>query len=481
MSATKDYLLTLCKYHGIEPVNEGLKIGKKERETVLRNSEKFRIGIEYEFHPNDDTWYREVADNGDVLEHVSDRWEVSFDVYNFVFNPKTRKVEENDYDIYNLRELNSLMVVTYYELELLNDPPETILSDITAIINELLSNLRSWDTFIDIVEDLHSLLTNKGRHFLIRLFESKQKGEKFHELITLMNQYESDSSNTIKTKIEELINEIENFGDLAVKPLNIILDDSFKYFNYKKINSFQNKNGLAHHMVIYGLDHQTTIEGHNQIELITRNPPMSLSDAIKDLKKVFSFIDSYGTTSKYSGLHISVSVPDKFNSGIELNYEKLFILMNFGFITKNLFGERDHVDSIDRLVKTRIKAFISTQRFKDIALKHNSAKMIYDKIFDEINFKQIVTNKYQSMNLGDYHKSNGRIELRFFGGENYEKRYNEIVDLIIKSLLLISSSYDDKYDRIYQKARYLYIDNIVQEIEVLSFPEIIKDIKRNNR
>lgn len=176
-------------------------------------------------------------------------------------------------------------------------------------------------------------------------------------------------------------------------------------------------------------------EHDNMLELITKKLP--LSTALKHIKGMFQvFKEQEIEVPSMAGLHISIST-NRYNLD-DFNISKFFVIMNSAYI-HNIFPERKHVTDKSEIIKS------SLSKLSFASLTKDTIKEI------EAVIESNLSNKYQTINISEYGIRNGRIELRFFGGENYHEQYEQIKVSLLRSLLLLEVGYSDLFQKQYYK------------------------------
>ena len=211
------------------------------------------------------------------------------------------------------------------------------------------------------------------------------------------------------------------------------------------------------------LSHRIVVDTDNnyQFEFIT--DIMTVGECLDSLQEVFEFIEEYGYTTKHSGLHISIS-SDKW-SNTPFNFLKFFTLMQFTHVL-DIFPERQYVNNLyNQFVRSKNTIHIVKDAIKNTNNLSQCVSNIHNTLSDINLWKDgFLSTKYQSVKFGDYEISHGRIELRFFGGEHYEDRYDEVEQLLLKSLYMMELSYGDLYDKEYKKLFVRILDDIATNI-----------------
>lgn len=227
----------------------------------------------------------------------------------------------------------------------------------------------------------------------------------------------------------------------------------------------------------YGVKYSKIEKEYNDsIEVIT--DVMPVKDALENVTNMFALIDDHGRTNNKTGLHISVS-SNKWDLK-SINFEKLMILMNFDYIHTMKFPSREHVSNFNEAVSNQFLVNLDDV-VKILRKKSSSVQASYDGISQYLDITKLAKQKYQSLNAKEYHVSNGRIELRYFGGEDYEDRYEEIRNELFRSLTLLDVSYGEMYDREFQKAKYIYLDNMITESIGIGMGSLVKLVNAIDR
>ena len=208
---------------------------------------------------------------------------------------------------------------------------------------------------------------------------------------------------------------------------------------------------------------ETATEHDNMLEVITEK--MDVGTAIKHLSNMFKLIsDKEIEVPSMAGLHISIST-NKYSLS-DINLSKFLVLMNAEYL-HGLFPERRHTKSIaDKLLKN---VNVEFDKF---------TKEVVGDIEEQIY--RSLGEKEQTIKISDYSKvdMSGRIELRFFGGENYHKQLDTIKNELFRALFLLEIAYTDLHQKQYYRELYdLLLSNEQQLInKVLNNPVIIRVI-----
>lgn len=155
--------------------------------------------------------------------------------------------------------------------------------------------------------------------------------------------------------------------------------------------------------------------GSSMMELVTG--PMSFTDCRVVLLKILKFIQDECYTNDKSSLHINVSFdPKKTQHTLQkLNILKVLLNMDEDRVYKAFPNRQNNIyaKSIKRI----------------IPYKH------YDYVNDAVNIAQssvyTPSEKYYGINFNHiYNQNSSRLEFRYIGGEDYQYKVSEILDLL---------------------------------------------------
>lgn len=171
-------------------------------------------------------------------------------------------------------------------------------------------------------------------------------------------------------------------------------------------------------------------------------------------------------------MHINISHKYlKFNKD-HFNPLKLIMLTDPKWIHKDLnFPTRGHVANMFNVlndVNTLINLSLS-RGFDELE------KVVLGEIKPQ---QKSFTLNFKSF---DEDVSTQRIELRFFGGENYEHRYDEIVHNLYRVLYYMLASYSPTFGEKEYKKKLIKTLNSICEIEFdMTFPDLVALMRREN-
>lgn len=167
--------------------------------------------------------------------------------------------------------------------------------------------------------------------------------------------------------------------------------------------------------------------GHG-FELVS--PPMDVAAALEDLKKVFAWMEAHGHyTNSTTGFHVGVSWGDKAEMQ---NIDKLKVVL--------LMGEQYVMQLFDRTTNDYTQSHIEKLQGN---ISKNNTKWKSDRdvqsLIARVN-KLLDTQKYRTVNLDKL--SNGYLEFRIMGGEDYHKRFEDVKKIIIRYAFVIKAALD---------------------------------------
>lgn len=222
-------------------------------------------------------------------------------------------------------------------------------------------------------------------------------------------------------------------------------------------------------------------EGSDKYEVVTE--PMPVLEGLQHLKDMFQVMKEYNLeTNDTCGLHISISHTKKDYD--DFNVLKFALLSEMDFINTQRFEEREYVDNFMHNIRSEIKELlfaefdkvgnVSVLYLTKLLHKGYNQKQIMDIFLDVAKGRaNLLGKKHQSINFSDIDYHRGRIELRYFGGEEYETRYKDIEELLFRALYLLSIGFDNAHHKDYLKSIYRLVSKTLTE-ENVDIPTFIK-------
>lgn len=502
----------------MKPLSEGIKVTQKQKQQVLSRSDEYNVGIEYEFH-------NYGSGTMDVPESLSDLYDfINANDIGGIDAESTYETALADYltadDEFAIKDARGLGVILDVTLELpmlvnetltINSDQDDMFGGSDDLDNYIVfydENIRSQyendEDAVSVIKQLSGYNVDKLER-LIRLVDLHYEGDfldwkygteltNYAELLRLFILAHENNEYS-KNLIKSAYNLPKSFGFKKIDDLNWTLPDTFANDTIGTLEEyikFSNDGGditdITSLVVMslkseieYYLENDASegivsvdelasfgvntsridniVEEHGGMSEVITNQ-MSVTTAIDNMEEMFSYISTHGYTSDSSGLHISISTNkhdlDNFNI---VKYVSILDIPEL----LNLFPERAHVQSLEDIIMASVGEGLQDA----ISDEYNpsspmSLQNIVKSIIKDIE-RDIDTEKYQSIKFGDYKISDGRIELRFFGGEGYENRKDAIVDEMLKALYLLDFAYSDEHNKTYYKRLTKLINKVCKE------------------
>lgn len=519
----------------IKPLHEGVRFGGKEKATIDAKIHEFGMGVEYEFHASDEDLFNSIGQDKDNIDYHE---VITYNTYSDIKPINNEEdfdnhIAEDDIVRINIDGIEGYITNDEYFIdisgldsydsddfsktlltELISLDVDTVTDDLSAMIYEfkmyqknrekayedededqlqlpkevigqtsiyhIKGAIDDLETFFD--DHAEELYDEADDYFKYMMIEDKREAYvDFYDFITeLQEDYDLDEL------YDALKEEVENGDFETLESLNKAIDDLLEVINPNDIELpdlakvFYDREYVDYNVLILGDSNiYTLLDEYNvtytkvepdggMIEVITGIMPVNA--ALVNMTNMFKLISEHGTTDSSSGMHISISKNNEFLD--DINFEKMMILLSFNFI-QGIFPNRNFVDNFNELVEHQIQ---ERKRSGYLSIVKNAPNMktVYDEVSQLIDIPKMAANKYQSVNTQDYHKSDGRIELRYFGGEDYHNRIDDIEQELYRALYIIDISYSDLFDKEFNKAKYVYLDKINQNITGITIPDMKK-------
>jgi hypothetical protein len=209
--------------------------------------------------------------------------------------------------------------------------------------------------------------------------------------------------------------------------------------------------------------------GFSMAELVTG--PMNYVNARLVLVKCLTILQKIATTTDRSSIHVNISFPNDSGKNIEkLNILKMILNLEETKIY-DIFPDRK-----DNVYAKSIKNIIP---YKDYDYTNSTANVLGNSLL-------LPNTKYYGVNFATM--GQGRLEFRYMGGENYQFKVNEILDLIDYFIMTcwecIGESLDDKESKMLRG----YLDENIRKYKALNkldsfmsqFPSVEIQIDKKN-
>lgn len=216
-------------------------------------------------------------------------------------------------------------------------------------------------------------------------------------------------------------------------------------------------------------------EDYNGVEFVT--PVVNFDEFTKITKKLFDYIEIRGfETSSTSGLHVGISYKDE-TKNKNINPLKVVVFAGDQFMrqtwpriqTKLTNGEvsSDYVKSNIETIRKIIKKVVF---YADNIEQLNSSNI--DELFFEwldsattnvYNNQPEWRNKHFAVNVGRL--KDGYVEFRVIGGQDYHKRYDEVISSVKKFTLILEQSSSEDTRKDYLKKLYKILNTALEDFE----------------
>lgn len=190
----------------------------------------------------------------------------------------------------------------------------------------------------------------------------------------------------------------------------------------------------------YDIEPDSSLHGNGDdagLEFIS--PPLSLDDALEQIKLVKKWADERGAyTNRSTGLHMNVSVPG-FNSD-KLDFVKLTLLLGDNYILEK-FGR-----SANSYCKSAMDIIAEAPSAEDKELLFKKLKNNLESIASKVIHSGRV-GKFTSINPKD-----NRVEFRGPGGDWLDQNFNKVEDTLYRCVVALDAAVDpNKYRKEYLK------------------------------
>lgn len=193
--------------------------------------------------------------------------------------------------------------------------------------------------------------------------------------------------------------------------------------------------------------------GINMIELITH--PMSYAEARITLIKVYQIIKELGYTTERTGVHINISFDNNFLDIQQINPIKLVLGISEEYIY-SFFPDRK-----GNIYCKSIKNIIP---FKDYDFSHATTNIMTSSLFLHSSISKYFGVNFTCLNQG-------RLEFRYIGGEDYEDKSEESLELLDYFVNLCYESIKNKITDNENKMLRDFLEKNIEKYKKLSVYE----------
>ena len=515
---------------------EGVKFGDKEKALILKNAKDFNVGIEYEMHYRPPIDFHELASEGyeflvAKMEEMEDIYNSALDSDSYLTNitadfPTILKMMYALYDYEqfvkkNVRPDIDVDAAFGGEQDELIDDEKTPELFLRALKKTFEDHEIKWE---DAKEVLTNLKSNSPQYEdIILLMDAYFDGDLFDDdgsmgmysdyLMILTNIVTSDDEKTIAGMVDSMANteigpptpeeeldftmgkvssdtikyEDYNSYRLSKEPIEVIEEIVLDYFREHGSDLIHEMTGddegiptegnLADNGVDTTVINAISTDHGGQAEVITEQ--MDVIEAFENISQMFYFIENHAETSNISGMHVSIST-NKYDLD-DFNMMKYVAMLDMDHILE-MFPERQYVYDLSGIINGAIQdemAGTIEEEYINSKGRMSAANLV--KSLARAAKYMIDTEKYQSIKFGDYRIMDGRIELRFFGGEDYHTMETEIKHHILRALYLLNFAYTDEYNNVYYKKIAKMVNSNIKDQYGVSISTLVSAIDKVNK
>lgn len=468
-------------------INEAARFGNKEKMEVIKKSNDFRIGIEYEFEvdenllgsgyderdaePTDDDIEREIDEimsNAPFKKLINDmasfvvgvvdympmeallnardenpNQPVDSDFYQTLFatieEMQGDDVFEHAIDLMNFERDNRMVssfqlfseaIEEYYGtnfaafkyqqgtreaamyLKKLNEITEENKLQVLAAVKTFS------DGFYDVFDDLEDHFMRKTWADVVRILQ--------RDIASTSHLQEIATSNAIDSLAGESDYDSSDLNERAVS----YVEDEIPSHMSRYIEKIEEDGSLSH-----------------GAEVVT--DPLTLADTFDFMEDMFAFIQKNGYTDGGCGMHVNIS-HRLMGKEVRLNPLRILTLLDPDFLQNRTVNRK--LDKYEERSKYA-QSFGSILAREDIlgALVESYATKGFDALETDLSFYLVRSEKYRAINFtalfNVQQPDRRRIEVRLFGGKDYEKRFVEIQHDIYNLCYTIQAMVDPDFKK----------------------------------
>lgn len=472
-------------------LTEAVRFGSREKQVLQQYHDMIRIGCEYEFHIDKDQEIsefeeeemrneaREIEENemedqfGDeivglttFINEIAMIWD-DFDTVETAIDD----VEEDDSSMMDagleaiqdlnmtIADINSNNTIREVYVEFYNAFSRVIPTllnktrthDKSLIAKWMSDNLSDFRIVFDFVEDMDDSSP--------RLVEGN--------LITWAQRNNSEWwDEELERRIDhrvELMDPPDRPGDIE-QLIDMVVDDLEDSPIWKNIEKVEEDSSVDH-----------------GVEVVTY--PISLGATVATMNYMFNYIKSVGSTSDNTGMHVNISTTDFQDKDIDML--KVMTLMDSDFFQNNSMSsstekavnkwfERNNMVEVNSKLLTVNSLYNIADGYVQGGVKEMEQRA-RDVLIKPLKFRGI---NWSSMFKADGDKR--RIEFRFFGGDGYENRQDEIMkDIMFISYVLLASSRKVHNDA-HLKGLVKMLDRVAKQKMGESFNDLIAQARKKD-
>ena len=522
----------------IKNVFESVRFGHKEAEEVMRRSDDFRIGIEYEYHPDDYSG----EDSGDLTDHPD------FDDYvSQQYQEQTDEQKEyfiQDYDLDS--RLGSIFEVstnfTYEQLEYVydnlyrpidNGDFQTLLDGDPSDFQQALEHIEFFvNTFKNVFEYFLSQEFEDDYMSILRYAEGEDLDEDYfldNVCPAILEIKSSGNREAIENLSKYMINEFIPFAN----SINLFSRDQLLDFAYSEAR--QELNTFFEYMISFydefddaarqlgntEIDYDT-IKSHMEVEvdvdidqaiMAMERDGLTMGRTLDDINNEVNGIMGPRAIEAVKEEHDNqvevITVPMSLDNTLEFMEDMFDHISSDGSTSDNsgmhvnMSIDSDKAftpDTVDplKLYLLMDQSFIGTQFDPRTHVKHFVDNLreyhIIDaaKAYDRGGFYELVQytrsllptdDKYVAINMiGVSFSSSSRVEFRLFGGEDYHENFEHAKWNLLRTCHMLLSAFDDdfKYEQ-YAKDLFRLWDRAAKDDLNIGFADVVDDVRSDGQ
>lgn len=454
-------------------LTEALRLGSAGYREVLKNSQYIKLGIEYEFNVDEGVSAVEQATNfavGSESESNLNKFALSQ-----AENISMLMNFESDID-----DMISELPSSYNDLDKAEIYTSFYYDDLVEMFDAFAAIMKSYNELrlsaLDIPPKIYQgfgVPSNRYRFTMVD-FEPEELVDNLNDvkmtLAAIDDYLQKDCRNLgLNPDISEVINAIS-------QQVQKHRDTSGSGVMAKSKVDFVEETLPVNRSEIEGIVADPTV--YNGAEVITK--PLSLKRSLQLMEEMFKYIKEVGSTDSSTGLHVNVSV-DGFDRS-NFNAVKAVTLLDpdayqsarkYPMRDKNMLSSLYQILDDERILAGLAKAYI--------AGGDNALRLTFEKLVIQSS------NKFRNVNLvhffqEDVSVNQRRLEFRFIGGNDYEHRYNEMVnDIFHICYVMIAGARKDAFRKEYLQSILRILDRSTRKAtdnQVKYFSELVDFIRQ---
>lgn len=465
-------------------INEAARFGNKEKMEVIKKSNDFRIGIEYEFEvdesrlggsqegdfePSEEEIDREADNIVDWMDTlVGEMSSIISSIVDYIpmetllnardFNPN-QPADAPDYrNLFSAIEDMQADDVFVGVIDLINFQRDfgskLSFSMFSSAIEEYYgTNFANYSyspetrgaamylqKLDDITEDNKSMVLSAVKRFSDGMYSVYDDLEDH-----FMRKTSADVARILRRDISSTSLVRERATDNARTHMESDYDDYSIDLNEAAVSYVENE--MPSHMSRYIEKIEEDASLSHGAEVVT--DPLTLADTFDFMEDMFAFIQKNGYTDEGCGMHVNIS-HRLMGKEVRLNPLRILTLLDPDFLQNRTVNRKlDKYEERSRYAQS----FGSILSREDIlgALVESYATKGFDALESDLSFYLVRSEKYRAINFTALFNveqpDRRRIEVRLFGGKDYEKRFAEIQHDIYNLCYTIQAMVDPDFKR----------------------------------